>query len=67
MFVGVWSRPLFTLLSYALTPLGLAASVWAFKAVVAAASLSCVALVWSCARARGMTALYGPPGKLPPE
>ena len=56
--------PLFTLGTYALVPLGLAGSLWAFKLVVTLASLGCAALVWSCARARGSSAraalvLYG--------
>lgn len=45
--------PLFTLLSYALVPLGMVAQVWAFKLLAAVASLACVGLTWSCARARG--------------
>ncbi|MCW2953070.1 MAG: hypothetical protein JWQ48_2240 [Conexibacter sp.] len=49
--------PLFTLLSYALAPLGLAAAMWTFKLLSAAASLACVALVWSCARRRGVAPL----------
>ena len=56
--------PLFTMGTYALVPLGLAGSLWAFKLVVTLASLGCAALVWSCARARGSSAraalvLYG--------
>jgi hypothetical protein len=42
--------PLFTLLSYALVPLGLAGGLWAFKAIAVLASLGAVALV---ARAAG--------------
>jgi alpha-1,6-mannosyltransferase len=42
--------PLFTLGSYALAPLSVAASVWALKAIAAAASLAIVGLVWDCAR-----------------
>ncbi|MEA2410884.1 MAG: alpha,6-mannosyltransferase [Thermoleophilaceae bacterium] len=42
--------PLFTLGSYALAPLSVAASLWAIKALVAAASLAIVAIVWDCAR-----------------
>jgi alpha-1,6-mannosyltransferase len=49
--------PLFTLLSYAIAPLGLAAAMWTFKLLSAAASLACVALVWSCARRRGVAPL----------
>jgi alpha-1,6-mannosyltransferase len=42
--------PLFTLLTFALVPLGVAASFWVIKAVLAAASLGTIALVWRCAR-----------------
>jgi hypothetical protein len=42
--------PLFTLVSYAIAPLSLAASLWAFKAIAALSSLACVGLVWACAR-----------------
>ncbi|MEA2458252.1 MAG: alpha,6-mannosyltransferase [Thermoleophilaceae bacterium] len=42
--------PLFTLGSYALAPLSVAASLWALKAAAAAASLAIVWLVWDCAR-----------------
>jgi alpha-1,6-mannosyltransferase len=37
--------PLFTLLSYALVPLGLAGGLWAFKAIAVLASLGAVALI----------------------
>jgi glycosyl transferase family 87 len=43
--------PLFTLASYALTPLSVAASLWVLKGAAAAASLVIVWLVWDCARA----------------
>lgn len=46
--------PLFTLLTYALAPLGVAAAVWSLKLVAAAASLGVVALVWRLAGARGV-------------
>ena len=46
--------PLFTLLSYALTPLSIAASALAYKAIAACASLGAVALVWNAARLRGV-------------
>ena len=46
--------PLFTLLSYALAPLSIAASVLAYKALAALASLAVVALVWNAARLRGL-------------
>ncbi len=42
--------PLFTVGSYALAPLSVAASLWALKAAAAAASLAIVWLVWDCAR-----------------
>ena len=42
--------PLFTLGTYALAPLGLAASYWAFKGAVALASIGCLVLVWLIAR-----------------
>lgn len=42
--------PLFTLLSYALVPLGLAGGLWAFKAIAVVSSLAAVALI---ARAAG--------------
>jgi hypothetical protein len=41
--------PLFTLLTFALVPLGVAASFWAIKAVLVAASLGTILLVWRCA------------------
>jgi Glycosyltransferase family 87 len=37
--------PLFTLASYAIAPLGLAGGLWAFKAIMVAASLGAVALI----------------------
>jgi hypothetical protein len=42
--------PLFTLITFAVVPLGVAASFWAFKAILMAASLGTVLLVWKCAR-----------------
>src|SRR3954471_12672735 len=42
--------PAFTVASYATAPLGVAGAFWAFKVACATASLSCVALVASCAR-----------------
>jgi hypothetical protein len=41
--------PLFTLLTYALVPLGLAGSLWAFKLIVLACSLGILTLVWRLA------------------
>ena len=55
----LWDRPpspygaLFTLATYPLAPLGLAAGLWTLKAAAAGASLGCVALVWSWARRTG--------------
>jgi hypothetical protein len=45
--------PLFTLLTFAVVPLGVAASFWALKAVLALTSLATIALVWRCARLLG--------------
>jgi alpha-1,6-mannosyltransferase len=45
--------PLFTLLSYALVPLGLALNLWVLKFSVLAASLGCCALISACARELG--------------
>lgn len=45
--------PLFTLLTYALVPLGVAASLWAIKVILAACSLGLLALVWRLARLLG--------------
>ena len=42
--------PLFTLVSYALVPLGVKASFWALKLLVCGASLATLGLVWRCAR-----------------
>jgi alpha-1,6-mannosyltransferase len=42
--------PAFTLLTYAVVPLGLAASLWTLKSLVAVASLGTILLVWRCAR-----------------
>lgn len=49
--------PLFTLLTYALAPLGIVWTFWALKALVTAAALGCLALVWHCARALGRAPL----------
>jgi Glycosyltransferase family 87 len=46
--------PLFTELSYVLAPLSIAASLFAYKAIAAAASLGTIALVWQSARLRGI-------------
>ncbi len=42
--------PLFTLLTFALVPLGVAASFWTIKVLLLAASLGIVLLVWKCAQ-----------------
>ena len=42
--------PLFTLLTFAVVPLGVAASFWALKGILVAASLAIILLVWKCAR-----------------
>ncbi len=46
--------PVFTLLSYILAPLSIAASALAYKAIAAVSSLILVALVWNAARLRGL-------------
>jgi hypothetical protein len=45
--------PLFTLLTFAVVPLGVAASFWVLKGVLALASLATLLLVWKCARLLG--------------
>jgi hypothetical protein len=45
--------PLFTLLTFALVPLGVAASFWTIKAILIATSLGTVLLVWKCAQMLG--------------
>ncbi|WP_187368988.1 polyprenol phosphomannose-dependent alpha 1,6 mannosyltransferase MptB [Baekduia soli] len=45
--------PLFTIPSYALGSLGIAAGLWGFKLLAAAAGLAVVAFVWRIAEARG--------------
>jgi hypothetical protein len=42
--------PLFTLLTFAAVPLGVAAAFWAIKGVLALASLATIWLVWRCAQ-----------------
>ena len=56
--------PLFTLLSYAVVPLGLPGSLWALKAIATTASLGMCALIWDGAGRLGLdrglaVALYG--------
>jgi hypothetical protein len=45
--------PLFTLLTFAVVPIGVAASFWALKGVLVVASLATIYLVWRCARLLG--------------
>lgn len=45
--------PLFTLITYALAPLGVPAAFWVWKVVLAASSLGLLAVVWRCARVLG--------------
>ncbi len=45
--------PLFTILTFAVVPLGVAASFWALKGVLALFSLATIFLVWRCARLLG--------------
>jgi hypothetical protein len=49
--------PLFTLLTYALVPLGVAGEMWALKAIMALAALGCTVLIWACARRLGIRPL----------
>ncbi len=45
--------PLFTLITFAVVPLGVAGSFWALKALLVLASLLTILLVWKCARLLG--------------
>jgi hypothetical protein len=45
--------PLFTILTFAVVPLGVAASFWALKTILGLASLATIFLVWKCARLLG--------------
>lgn len=45
--------PMFTLLSFAVVPLGVAGSFWALKGILVLASLATITLVWKCARLLG--------------
>jgi hypothetical protein len=45
--------PLFTIMTFAFVPLGVAATFWAIKALLAVASLGTILLVWKCARLLG--------------
>ena len=49
--------PLFTALSYVLAPLGIPASVLAYKGIAAASSLVIVVVVWNAARLRGLNSV----------
>ena len=51
--------PLFTLLTYALVPLGVPGALWALKLLVLGASLGCGALIWTAARRRGRDPRFG--------
>jgi hypothetical protein len=59
-FLSNWHKllspygPLFTLLTYAVVPLGIAGSLWTLKALLVAASLGTILLVWKCARLLGL-------------
>ncbi|MHB8532339.1 MAG: hypothetical protein ACYDC2_06435 [Solirubrobacteraceae bacterium] len=45
--------PLFTIVTFAVVPLGVAGSFWALKLLLAATSLGTIALVWRCAQLLG--------------
>jgi hypothetical protein len=45
--------PLFTLVTFVVVPLGVAASFWGLKVILVASSLAMIALVWRCARLLG--------------
>ncbi|HMH48313.1 MAG TPA: hypothetical protein VK538_11440, partial [Solirubrobacteraceae bacterium] len=45
--------PLFTLLTFVVVPLGVAASFWVLKSLLAVAGLATIYLVWKCARLLG--------------
>jgi hypothetical protein len=45
--------PLFTLITFAVVPLGVAGSFWALKVMIMLTSLATLALVWKCARLLG--------------
>ena len=47
--------PVFTAASYALAGLSISASVFAYKAAAVVASLALIAIVWQCAKLRGMS------------
>ena len=45
--------PLFTMVTFAVVPIGVAASFWALKGILLVASLGTILLVWKCARLLG--------------
>src|SRR6476469_5175000 len=45
--------PLFTMITFVVVPLGVAASFWVLKSLLAVASLATIYLVWKCARLLG--------------
>lgn len=50
--------PLFTIISWALVPLGLAGALWTLKGATVAASFGCLWLVWRLAERRGHDPLW---------
>jgi len=50
--------PLYTLLSYPLAPLGVKGALWGMKAMALLASAGTLALVWRCARLRGLDPVF---------
>jgi hypothetical protein len=50
--------PIYTLLSYPLAPLGVKGALWGMKLEAQLASLGTLALVWRCARARGLDPVF---------
>ncbi len=51
-YVATAYGPLYTLLSYALAPLGVVGALWGMKLLALAASAGTLVLTWRCARAR---------------
>jgi len=47
--------PLFTVIIFAVAPLGLSGALWTLKGLTGAAALGCVALVWRCAKLVGVS------------
>jgi Glycosyltransferase family 87 len=50
--------PLYTLLSYPLAPLGVVGALWAMKLEALLASVGTLALIWRCARHRGLDPVW---------